>query len=96
MQTWLESRNAKLFESRKCAKIERMLVDLSRVYKGDRVNCANEVSYANEGRSFECSWTRVSERVAPGIVIRWSGIRAWLRGKGRNVNVFGKGRTSSE
>ena len=96
MQTWLESRNAKLFESRKCAKIERMLVDLSRVYKGDRVFCANEVSYANEGRSFECSWTRVSERVTPGIVIRWRGIRAWLFGKGRNVNVFGKGGTSSE
>ena len=56
------------------------------------------VSYANanEGRSFECSWTRVSERVSPGIVIRWRGIRAWLRGQGRNVNVFGKSRTSSE
>ena len=66
MQTWLESRNAKLFafESRKCAKIERMLVGYT---KGTEFSVQMRiVSYANKGRSFECSLTRVSDRVAPG------------------------------
>ena len=72
-------------KKQKCAKIELMLVGYT---GGSRVFYANENRFLSKWGSFECSYTRVSERAALGLcvkvchVIRWRGNRAWLRWKG--------------
>ena len=83
---------------RKCAKIERMLVGIQRgpsfLCKWESFLMQIRVVRSSAVRPEWVSAWRLRSCVEGCHVIRWRGIRAWSRGKGRNV--FGKGRTSSK